>query len=221
VTEGLNLGRYAELREEMLPGDVVAFGGTNSRISELIKYVTRGPVSHVGVILHTRTTTDDDGRFFNLVLETVSLNGHVAVAQTRLSVRAQRYEGDIWWLPLSAEARNKLNLRLFWDWCMEQEGKPYDYTQAWRAGIDSMDWTGWTYNEEDFSRLFCSELVAGALEAGGVLPSINASEFTPLDVCRLQIFSSRYYQIAGDQPKPIPWWNTVVLKPEPIDPPSL
>ena len=44
---------YKIVRKQMKPGDVIAFGG-KGHFSEIIKWTTRGPVSHVGVILQSR-----------------------------------------------------------------------------------------------------------------------------------------------------------------------
>ena len=54
-----------------------------------------------------------------------------------------------------------------------------------------------THNIEDFSAFFCSELVAGALEAGGVIRKVNASEVTPIDLARFTLYSDDYYQLKG------------------------
>jgi hypothetical protein len=48
-----------------------------------------------------------------------------------------------------------------------------------------------------FSQFFCSELAAAGLEAGGVIKSINASEVTPIDLCKFNLYQSDYYQIKG------------------------
>ncbi|MGD8844772.1 MAG: hypothetical protein PVI54_04635, partial [Desulfobacteraceae bacterium] len=65
--------KYDEARPQMRPGDVIAFGG-KGHFSEIIKFATFSDVSHVGVILQTRTTDDETGRFFNQIIESTSLN---------------------------------------------------------------------------------------------------------------------------------------------------
>ena len=54
-----------------------------------------------------------------------------------------------------------------------------------------------THNVEDFSRFFCSELVAGALEKAGVIKRINASEVTPVDLCMFGLYRRHYHQLKG------------------------
>ena len=61
---------------------------------------------------------------------------------------------------------------------------------------------------EDFSKFFCSELVAAALEAAGAIPALNASEVTPKDLCAFSIFSDCYYQLKGTT-KAIGGYNSV------------
>ena len=64
---------------------------------------------------------------------------------------------------------------------------------------------------EDFARVFCSELVAGALEVAGAIPPVNASEVTPINVCQWRIYGAYYYQLTGKQ-KQIRRYNQVPLE---------
>jgi len=54
-----------------------------------------------------------------------------------------------------------------------------------------------TLNEEDFSKFFCSELVAAGLKKGEVLSKINSSEVTPTDLCMFNIYGDNYFQLKG------------------------
>jgi hypothetical protein len=104
-------------------------------------------------------------------------------------------------VPPSDGARSKLKLKKFFDFCLHQEGKPYDTPQAIKSAVDVFDKSallgGVTYNIEDFSKFFCSELVAAALEAAGVIKKINASEVTPIDLCMFTLYAKDYYQLKG------------------------
>jgi len=72
--------------------------------------------------------------------------------------------------------------------------------QAAGSAIDFLDKLGGPgANREDFDKFFCSELVAAGLEIGRVLPEINSSEVTPIDLCRFDIFAPDYYQLQGDR----------------------
>ena len=64
-------------------------------------------------------------------------------------------------------------------------------------------------NSEDYTRFFCSELVSAGLKAAGVLPqSLNASEVTPGDICRWNIYESEYYLLKGEY-KEISGYNSL------------
>jgi hypothetical protein len=126
------------------------------------------------------------------------------------------YDGDAWWLPLRQELREeKFDRQAFCNFLIKQEGKKYDKQQAAGSAIDVFDQLpfglrGLGYNKEDFSRFFCSELVAAGLKVAGVIPPmINASEATPLDVCRWNIYEPEYYLLKGDPSKEISGYNSL------------
>jgi hypothetical protein len=54
-------------------------------------------------------------------------------------------------------------------------------------------------------------LAAVALDAGGAITTINASEVTPIDLCKFELYADNYTQISGDK-KIISGYNT--LNPE-------
>ena len=200
---------YSVARPRMKPGDVIAFSG-KGHFSEIIKLGTRGPVSHVGVVMQTMVFREDvpiihpdgrssqdpwDARYFNEVIESTSLKGCSGVFRSRLSDRVEGYDGEIWWLPLAKPLHDS---SAFFDFLMAQDRKPYDMAQAVGSALDAFDRiTGG--NREDFSKFFCSELVAAAFEAAGVVPAINASEVTPIDLCRMKIYAPDYYLLKGDE----------------------
>ena len=182
---------YKVARGSMLPGDVIAFGGKGF-VSSIIKDITKCNVSHVGIILQTDVPTIDGIRI-NQIIESTSLgNGFAGVQINRMSVHAKSYDGEVWWLPLSSEARCKLNQAKFFSFLLDQVGKKYDAPQAIGSALDVIP-----DNREDFDKLFCSELDAAALEHSGVIPAVNASEMTPADVCRLNIYDEPY-QMRGE-----------------------
>ncbi len=85
--------------------------------------------------------------------------------------------------------------------------------QAIKSAIDAFDQLpfgahGPGYNLEDFSRFFCSELVAAGLEKAGSTGDVNTAEVTPIDLCRWNIYKDNYYQLKGDQDKRISRFNT-------------
>lgn len=207
---------YNEARSLMQPGDVIAFGG-KGHFSEIIKFATFSSVSHVGVILQTKITEDDTNKFFNQIIESTSLNGFNGVNVSRFSDRLDTYEGELWWLPLSQSIRTTFNKKLFYNFLFNQakEKKPYDMPQAIKSAVDALDnlpfgMHGPAYNKEDFSKFFCSELVAAGLEVSGAVDSVNASEVTPIDLCRWNIYQNNYYQLKGESSKRISRYNTAL-----------
>ena len=207
---------YHEARSQMQPGDVIAFGG-KGHFSEIIKFATRADVSHVGVILQTRVRDDQTGRFFNQIIESTSLHGFNGVVVSRLSDRVNDYEGELWWLPLSSKTRQtRFDQAAFYDFLFLQarERKPYDMPQAIGSALDVLDELPWGghgpgYNREDFSKFFCSELVAAAFEVAGTVGPINASEVTPIDLCRWNLYKKTYYRLKGDPQKRISRYNSL------------
>ena len=206
---------YQDARKMMKPGDVIAFGG-RGYLSEIIKFATFSNVSHVGVILQTKIPEDDTGRFFNQIIESTSLEGFNGVGISRFSDRLKSYDGELWWLPLKNEMRDRLfDQKKFFDFLFNQakERKPYDMPQAIKSAIDVLDHLpfgvrGPGYNQEDFSQFFCSELVSAGLEVAGIVERVNTAEVTPIDLCRWNIYEDVYYQLSGDRRKKITRFNT-------------
>ena len=199
---------YENIRQEMQPGDVIAFSGKKFT-SDAIKWLTSSNVSHVGVVFQSKIVINDTPQpgILNQVAES-TLSG---VQFTRLSGmvdRHQEHNEQLWWLPLSSEARASLNLETFHNFLLHHEGRPYDFPQAGILGLDKLDPSEIIRNQENFEKLFCSELVAGALEAGSVINNINASRVAPIDLCRFNIYADHYVQFAG-APKYINWFNSV------------
>lgn len=204
---------YQDARPQMKAGDVIAFSGKGD-FSEIIKWATRASVSHVGVILQTKLLIDGDPQsgVFNQIIESTSLNGFSGVTVSRLSDRLDTYGGELWWLPLRKDIQTSMDKKKFYDFLIHQERKEYDMPQAIKSALDALDRVPVighvTHNAEDFSRFFCSELVAAGLEAAGAISHINASEVTPIDLCSFSLFESEYFQLKGNR-KEIRGYNTI------------
>ena len=204
---------YQDARLKMKAGDVIAFGGKGD-FSEIIKWATRSSVSHVGTILQSQMVVDGQGQkgIFNQIIESTSLNGFSGVTISRLTDRLDTYDGEIWWLPLRYDLYKSMDKEKFYNFLIHQERKPYDMPQAIKSALDSLDNTPIigksTHNIEDFSRFFCSELVAAGLEAGGAIAHLNASEVTPIDLCSFALFETDYYQLKGSN-KAIKGYNSI------------
>lgn len=174
---------YNDIRNDMHPGDVIAFGGRGA-FADLIRAATRSVITHVGVVMHT--SVFEDNRYFNLVCQSTVRHG---VQATRLSDVIRRYAGEVWWLPLEEPLEHTTE---FYDFLFDKEGAAYDLPQALLSAVRHVE------NEEDLAKLYCAELVAAALEVAEVIGPINASEVTPIDLCLMGIFKESY-QLKGDR----------------------
>ena len=85
----------------------------------------------------------------------------------------------------------------------------YDVIRLLLAGENHEILARQIVNEEDLENFFCSELAAAGLEAAGVLSAINASEVTPIDLCRFNIYQDRYFQFKGEELTRIRGFNSI------------
>jgi hypothetical protein len=112
--------------------------------------------------------------------------------------------------------KESFDQKAFYDFLFKQakDRKPYDMPQAIKSSLDVLDnlpfgLHGPGYNSEDFSKFFCSELVAAGLEKANAVGSVNASEVTPIDLCQWKIYEKKYYQLKGDTSRRITRFNTL------------
>src|SRR5213593_1207960 len=95
---------YGEVRNRVLPGDVIAFLGDNP-ISKAIQWAGgKSGVSHVGIIVDAGTPAQEP-RFAesSVHVNDKKLQYTVAVSSFRLGMDA--YQGVVWWLPMAVVAR--------------------------------------------------------------------------------------------------------------------
>ena len=183
---------YSDARPLMKPGDVIAFAG-RSPLSKFIRLVTMSRISHVGTILKSQVGDME----MNQLIESTEVNGFCGVNISRFSDRLDAYDGELYWLPL----RDDLNFDVttFYRFLFDKAQKrhKWDALQALKSGFDFFDDSDLldflTGNEEDMSKIYCSELVAAGLEAAGTIPNINCSEVTPIDLCRWSLFKDEYF----------------------------
>ena len=170
---------YKDIRDQMKTGDLMGFEG-EGLISSLIKVVTGSHISHVGTIL----TSMIDGNGLVQIIESTSLDdGFSGVKINRMADHVRDYEGKIWWYPLKSELREKADMSAFTKFVLEMNGREYDTPQAIFSAINFIP-----DQDEDFGKLFCSEMVSQAYEEAGVIPPVNASEMTPADVVAFDIY---------------------------------
>lgn len=182
--------RYKDLRSKMKTGDVISFNG-KGWFSWLIKWKTRSDISHVGIVYRTKGDRV-------IIMESTSLNNIAdcktgefikGVQQQYLSDRIDTYKGKIYWRPLNVEIKKTKQNKMS-SWLKDKHGKhtPYDTLQALGSGADIL----LPENDEDFKKLFCSELVCKALQLADVVgEELNASEQTPADVIKYGCLEER------------------------------
>ena len=168
---------YDEICHRIQPGDVIAFSG-KGLISTLIRWKTRSVVTHVGCMLTNRK-----------LIESTTLKKKSGVSVVLLEERVRAYKGRMWWFPLQEEVVDKMYWDVYADFLLSHVGAKYDTLQAI---FSACLW----WSREDFSKMFCSELVCGSLEVAGAIEDINCSEQTPIDSLRFPIFTE-YIQIRG------------------------
>ena len=162
----LRQAKYPEVRDRLKPGDIVAFSGKGD-FSQVIKWATRSQVSHVGVVFESKVLFPEGpqpGRVVD-IMESTTLHTNpktgertAGLQRNRKSLRVEYYDELMWWLPLSEERREVLDLKKFTDFLMHSEGKKYDMPQAIKSALDAMDGIDilnlLTYNQEDFAAFF-------------------------------------------------------------------
>lgn len=168
--------KYDDTRGDLKTGDIVLFSG-NGAISTIIKYASRSPWSHVGmvvlagdmVLLWESTTLSNlrDAESGQCVqgVQLVGLRERLAGYDGAAGLR--RLNGNL----SGRELHDLAGLR------SELAGRAYEENRLELLGaIASWD------NEEDLSSLFCSELVAAAYQHMGLLTrALPSNEYTPRD----------------------------------------
>ncbi|WP_193164737.1 YiiX/YebB-like N1pC/P60 family cysteine hydrolase [Microbulbifer hainanensis] len=181
---------YNSLRETLKTGDIVIFSG-KSAISNIIKLFSGGKWSHVGMVLRLKEFDNAvllwESTKLNNIPDIETLAATKGVQLVPLSQRVVTYEGEIKVRQLNKVIGQKMQNKLAE--CRKQlSRRPYERSEIelLKAAYDGI---GGASSGEDLSSLFCSELVAEAYQAMGLLPEyphgLPSNEYTPMD------FSSR------------------------------
>lgn len=144
-------------------GDILLFEG-RSLFARLIKLRTRSPFSHAGVAL--RIAADGTERL--CILEALEPWGVRLYPLDRYLEQCHRRGERVHWYSLEAG----INRDKVAGFTLSQWGKRY--ASVWQFLVSWGRCTGlvrrllgWTSTDTNTERFFCSELVAGALNAGG------------------------------------------------------
>lgn len=162
-------------------GDVIAFKG-EAWFSDIICAVTRGDVSHVGVVL--------EGGPCPTIIDATGKEDQNCVAIRLLEDVIAQYPGRVWAAELAAEPYHLLNKQAAKSFWYSQEGYAYDYRQAFTCGLDISERIHIMATREDSTKWFCSELIVAGFKAGGLLQGIIAAATNPVELLRLPLYSS-------------------------------
>ncbi len=173
--------RYDKARATLDTGDIVLFSGKGG-ISAGIKWFTVSRWSHVGMALRLAdydTVLLWEATTLSNIADLESGRPLRGVQLVTLSERVKKYNGEIAVRHLAADRTAKM-LKDLAALRLAVRGRPYEKNklELIKAAYDGP----FGQNEEDLSSLFCSELVAEAYQAMGLLPKTLASnELTPKD----------------------------------------
>jgi hypothetical protein len=200
IGAGAQRPQYADIRADLKTGDLVLFSGA-SFFSRVIRWAIGGKWSHVGVIV---LSPQLPGRV--LLWESTTLadlpdaetgRAQAGVQLVFLSERLATYAGEFKLRQLDkpvtlemeeAFAKRRAALR----------GRPYeqDKLELLEAAVDS--WFR-ALKEARLNSVFCSELVAEAYQAMGLLPAppdgLPSCEYTPRDFARRRVQLLRGYAL--------------------------
>lgn len=199
---------YEQVRDQVQPGDVVAFGGDNV-LSETIMKSGNSTASHAGIIV-AKASRGQEPRFIEATIR-VEGNDPTQVAEvTSFRDRLEEYHGQAWWLPLHPTVRGTFREDEFMDFIHGVEGKFFDLTEGVAVVLKNLlrlPDPPVAVRTGDF--LFCSELVVDALRAGGVVGRVDPSKVSPAALCRWSIYGDVYTLLRGTQGTTIPGYNTL------------
>jgi hypothetical protein len=209
--------RYDDVCQLMQPGDVIAFGGVGL-LSDLVKRTTSSTVSHVGVIQKAAAAGNDVMVIEATVREDLAGGGktpptwRVGPASCRAVI--SHYERDVWWLPLDPQKRaQSFDQNAFDKFLTSMAGRPFDVLGGGgvilKAPIRKLLNSNILDGGDDQKLLFCSELVAAALQASKIVDdaAINPSDIAPGDLCGWTIYDRTAFRLKGTAAD-IPNWNS-------------
>jgi len=174
----------------LLPGDLMfSRSAENSIVGDAIRLGTGSEITHVGIVS-------------GIVPEPTIIEAHgPGVTERRLLDVVADYDGCVCFARLHSTVRENIpedKLIAAMAFLRAQLGKKYDLDQCVRSGLVKIFGDKVFHNTEDYAEFFCSELVAAFYKTMGLGQIDDASEMTPIDVCRLPIFETTYYQVKGD-----------------------
>ena len=170
------------------PGDLIGFSG-ESLISDFINIATYGiprwGLSHIGIMGEAT-----DGRLLLFESTTLDPLPCAITGKTFDGTQAHTlddvvagYRGKVWKYDLYRELYPSERDRLT-HFLTANLHIPYDQMGAFRSGGENFSYIESLLRDEDLTSIFCSELVAAALDQIGISPAGNASRYNPNKLAR-------------------------------------
>lgn len=166
------------------PGDIVAFQ-TPGFTSAMIRAVTFGSVSHVGIVC------DHEGGLALYESTTLAAGSTPCIVQGKPVKGVQVHwvheitqrPGKVWRYPI-AQPLSDVERRRLKIFLASQIGKTYDYRGALESGPRLLRWASWLWKTESLDSVFCSELCAAAYHRLLRFDIRTASVYNPNNMLR-------------------------------------
>ncbi|NEP61551.1 MAG: hypothetical protein F6K31_32135 [Symploca sp. SIO2G7] len=195
------INKMDKIFSQINPGDVIAFSG-NGLDSRIIRWFTRSPYSHVGIVLDNKYPNKQgediliaESTTYTIVPDYQEQKSLKGVQVHWLSHRLDFYKacGRAWWFPLEQKlSHDSLSQMQSWLWHLYESQTPFSPRKsigAWLARNKYFDTEKNKKISKNSAGLFCSELVAEALQIAGIIDSkLNPAAHTPRDVMNFECF---------------------------------
>lgn len=180
---------YADVRSDLKTGDLVLFSGV-SFFASVIKWAVGGKWSHVGIVVRPLAFPGRVALWESTTLADLpdieSGRAAAGVQLVWLSERLATYAGEFKLRALDKAITPEMEAALTTRRA-ELSGRPYEQDKLDLVNAAFDGWFGESKGER-LNSLFCSELVAEAYQAMGLLPEPPAgppsNEYTPRDFAR-------------------------------------
>ncbi len=192
----------------MQPFDLFLWSGKGG-FSDVIKTVTKSAYSHASIGIWMQPIIGCPPRFFNAESTTLgnvpdALTGEITkgVQIVNFHQKIESYEGEgLWWFPIKDPFSEEEKLDMM-NWLLEKHSSrtEYDLSQGIDAVATDQDTPFWLRvlatplasminGKENFSKLFCSELVCKLYKIGNrISEDVNASSITPNELLDFPIY---------------------------------
>lgn len=193
---------YGAVRDQLLPGDVIAFLGDNP-ISAIIKAAGTAGVSHVGLIVEAGSAGQEPRFAESSVHVDDKAKPTYGVAVSSFRAACDAYAGAVWWLPLDAAQRATLDPQRLLQFITNATGQLFDLPGGIGVVMKGLEQKVIgaklpAVRVELAKAYCCSALVANALTKVGIVNVADPDEVSPSEVCSWRIYAADYSLLKGD-----------------------